>query len=285
MNRIPEQEARRLWQRAIEIQETAEQRQAGGKALTTPDAGGYSLQQIVEAAQGAGINPEYVRLAVAEARLPDAADFDRNRIAARVHRVLVGAADVLEVTGYVQAPPSKAVAAFRTVVASEAFALVLADRVGPDPPHDGVLVYRIEAPTFGLREFHGAMSVADAKVVLVTARPVEGGTLLRLRLPLHQHGVNLGITGVLATGGGAAGGYGGASAGAALAAALGTASLAVVAGPALLGAAVGGALGVAGFRRVSHWGRRKGVQAAKRLLQAVALEVDAGPAADGLLTD
>jgi hypothetical protein len=280
MKLLPEQEARRLLQRATEIQAAAEQRQAGRNALKEPEGGGYSLQQIVEAAQEAGINPEYVRIAVAEARLPDAAAFDRDRLTARLHRVLVGAADVLEVTGRVEAPLAEAVAAFRAVVSRPSFELVLADRVGPNPPLDGVLVYRVVPPTFGQREFHGAMTVADAKVVLVTAQSVEGGTLFRLRLPLHQHGVNLGITGVLATGGGAAGGYGGATAGASLAAALGTASLAVVATPALMGAAIGGALGVACFRKVSHWGRRKGLQAIQRLLQTVALEVAAGRSAD-----
>jgi hypothetical protein len=285
MNRIPEKEARKLWQRAIELQETAERKQGPGRALAAPDADGYSLQQIVEAAHGAGINPEYVRLAVAEARLPDAADFDRSRWTARWHRVLVGTADVLDVEGHVATPPARAVAAFRAVVATPAFALVLADRVGKDPPLDGVLVYRIDPPTFGGGNFHGAMVVADAKVILVTARPSEGGTMLRLRLPLREHGVNLGITGALATGGGAAGAAGGVSAGGALAAALGTTSLAVIAGPAVIGAVAGGVLGIGAFRSLSHWGRRKGVIAVRQLLQTVALEAEADSAADRSLPD
>jgi hypothetical protein len=272
--RIPEDEARALWQRAIELQVSAEQAHAGSRRLAPGRMDGLSLDQVVEAAEGAGIDPTYVRLAVAEQRLPDANQMRRDRWTARWARQLLAEVDAIEVTARIQAPPERTIPAFDAVVARPAFQLLLEDRVGPDPPLDGVLVYRIESPSSIATSFHGAMVVADARVVLLTAEDEGDVTLLRLRLPRYEHGVNLALTGGLAGGLGTAGGFGGAAAGSALAGMLGTASAVLVAGPAGIGALAGAAIGVAGFRRLSGWGRRKGESALRRLLQAVAVEAE-----------
>src|SRR5690606_23432999 len=107
---------------------------------------------------------------------------------------------------------------------------------------------------------------------LVTARPEGEATRLRLFAPLFRRELNLAVSGGF-TGAAAAGGSaGGAAAGGAIAGWLGVGSAALVAGPAVVGALLGGALGLAGYRRLYRWSWRKGETALQRLLRAVTQE-------------
>lgn len=270
-------EAHALWRRAIEIQAAAEQGASPARRLPAATAAGLSLDDVVEIARGAGVDPSYVYLALAERALPEAESFDRDRRAARWARTLVRTGDVLETSQLIDAPPERVAAAFAAVVAKPAFELQLEDRVGPNPPYDGVLVYRIGQRAWRGSPFHDGMYLADLRIMLVTLRAEGDGTRLHLRLPYFAHGTNLSLTGILAGGLGAAGGYGGAVAGTALAAVLGTAALPLIAAPAAVGVLAGGALGVAGFRGVVRWGRRKGETELRRLLKVVALEASTHP--------
>jgi hypothetical protein len=156
--------------------------------------------------------------------------------------------------------------ALREIATRPNWQLNFENQVGDDPLHDAVLVYR---PT-GRTDLAGAMFISDGRVLLVMLRPHANGTLLRVRVPLFHRGLNLFLTGgsVGLFGTGAAGLSGGATA------ALGAGAL-VIAGPALVGAAVGGALGLAAFRRLYRMSRRNGVVAIDMLLQAVAMEAEA----------
>lgn len=274
LTRVPEPKARALWERAIELQQSAERKPGTRRQFAAPDAGGYTLEQIVASAEDAGVDSEFIRLAVAEARLPHGDSGNPGHWTARVMRRVTGAPDALEVTGTIGAPPDRAIPAFQRVLSQPEYRLVLADRVGPDPPLEGVLVYRIDTPAFGGGSFHGAMTVADAKILFVTAREDGGRTVLQFRLPHFEHGANLVLTGLFSAGLGTTGAYGGTAAGTSLAGLLGTASVAAMAGPAAAGAVIGGALGVAGFRSLNRWGRRKGRTALQQLLHAVQLEAD-----------
>jgi len=129
--RIPDDEARGLWQRAIELQMAAE-RQGESPKLSGGPTVGFSLEGIVRAAEGAGIDPDHVLVALAERRLPDA----------------------LEASALIAAPPARAMEVSNDVVARSAFSLTLEDRVGPDPPQDGVFVYRIDRPSPAASSFH-----------------------------------------------------------------------------------------------------------------------------------
>jgi hypothetical protein len=275
--KIADTEAHALWRRAIEIQAAAEQGASPARRLPAAAAAGLSLDDVVEIARGAGVAPSYVYLALAERALPEAESFDRDRRAARWARTLVRTGDVLETSQLIDAPPERVAAAFAAVVAKPAFELQLEDRVGPNPPYDGVLVYRIGQRAWRGSPFHDGMYLADLRIMLVTLRAEGDGTRLHLRLPYFAHGTNLSLTGILAGGLGAAGGYGGAIAGTALAAVLGTAALPLIAAPAAVGVLAGGALGVAGFRGVVRWGRRKGETELRRLLKVVALEAGTHP--------
>lgn len=271
---IPEEVARGLWYRAAELQSTEESFPATPEPLATPPERGFSLDQVLSAATDAGIDRRHVYVALAESNLPDAVESRRDHWTARWVRSLTRQGDALEVSQVVEAPAARTLSAFDSVVSIPAFHLVQENRLGPAPPLDGVVVYRIEASSGFGASFHGAMHLADARVLLLTARDQGERTVLHLRAPYFDHGVNLavagGMTGIL----GAAGGAGGSATGSALVAALGATSPILASAPAVLGVGVGGALGVAGFRQLCGWGRRKGETALRRLLQAVALEAE-----------
>lgn len=273
--RIPEDEAHAVWERAIELQTRAE---SGSRGLPRAASGefGLSFDQVVDAAEGAGIDRVFVRLALAEKRLPDAAEVRRDRRTARWARTLLASVDAIEVAAVIPAPPDRTLAAFDAVVARSSFHMAMEDRVGPDPPLDGVLVYRIDGHAGISSSFHSAMQVADARVVLVTG-DVEGDrTVLRLRLPQFEHGTNLVLWGGITGGSGVAGGYGGAAAGTALGSVLGTGSTLLIAGTAGAGALAAGAIALAGSRAITGWGRSKGERELQRLLQAVTAEAMQG---------
>jgi len=275
---IADEEARAIWKRAGELQLGAESSVADPQGPSLDVDAGYSLAEVVEAAEEAGIDAQSVFLALAERRLPEAAEVHRERWAARSFHALVrGREQAIEAERRFNAPPDRVVQAFRAVVSQPAFELILEDRVGPDPLENGVMVFRIPD---SLQTFHGEMKLADTRIVLLTARAERGGTLLRLRLPRFEQGLNLVLTGGLAGLFGTGGGYGGATLGGILAGTLGTASVVAMAAPAAAGALVGGALGVTGFRAVDRWGGRKGRTALGRLLQTVALEVESRGGAD-----
>lgn len=267
--RIGDEEARDLWRHAVELQMAAEREPGARRALKEGEATGLSLAQVSEVARGAGIDPEFVVLALAERRLPDSEAIRRDRTAVRWMNRL-GGADVFQAVRVLDAPPAVVLDAFRAVAATPAFHMEHEATLGHDPVQDAVLVYRIES--IAASSFHSEMDLADARVILVTMRPEGNGTRLRLRIPRFRRGLNLTIAGVCTGVLGAGGSFGGAAAGGAIAALLGTASLAVVAAPAVLGALVGGSAGLAGYRQLDRWVFRSGEKSLNRLLRAVAVE-------------
>lgn len=262
--RIPEDEARELFRRAAELQ-AASERAAGALPAAPAEEPGMSLAEVTAAAEGAGIHPDFVRVALAERRLPDADDIRRDRLPARVlRRVVSGDADVIEAERLIPAPAARVLEAVRRVFPQSPFMLVAEASLGDDPLRDGVLVYRMASKHEG--EFARTMNLADARVLLVTLRAEEGGTRVRVRVPLFRRGVNLaGATGFSA-GGGWLGGFGGTV----LAGAVGVAALPVIVPAAGLGAL----LGVGLYRQLYRGLFRGGRAAVDQLLQAVALEAE-----------
>lgn len=263
---MTEQEARELWRRAVELQAADERKRVGPRTPVPAAAEDLSLAQVSEAAEGAGIEPDYVRLALAERRLADAHEIRRDRWTARWLRFVVGEVDAIDMSSVIDASPDRVLRAFKAVISTPEFELLPEDSIGEDPLADAVLVYRIEGST----SFHSQLSFGDARVALVTVRAEDDRTRIRVRVPLFRRGVNLAVAGGLTGGMGALGTAGGSAAGGALAAWIGTASLAVVMGPAVVGALAGGAAGVAGFRKLYGMGTRTGETAVKRLIHATA---------------
>ncbi|MGH7471144.1 MAG: hypothetical protein ACRENP_24615 [Longimicrobiales bacterium] len=270
--RISEEEARRLWQRAVELQNAAEQAEQGSQALTPVTGGGFSLEQVSAAAQGAGIDPDYVRLALAEQRLPDAGAIRRDRWDARLFRwLMVNESDAIELTRFINAAPSDVLAAVRSVFVGAPFELVAENSLGADPLRDGVLVHR----KTGFRSsFQSDLEWADVRVLITTLRPEADGTRMRIRAPLFRRGINLTLTGGFAGLAGAGGIWGGATAGGFLATVLGTTSAAVLLAPAVAGALAGGVIGVGVYRLLYRAVVRGGASALQRLMQAVALAAE-----------
>src|SRR5688572_14333865 len=98
--RIPEEEARELWRRAAELQAAAEQASQSDHRLALRNAPGMSLEQVSAAAEGAGIDPDYVRVAFAERQLPDAQDINRSQLPL-LRRLMNYEVEALEVTRWV----------------------------------------------------------------------------------------------------------------------------------------------------------------------------------------
>ena len=265
--RITEAEAAELWRRAAELQAHAETR---GQALVPVDEEGdeegLSLEQVSAAAESAGIAPDYVALALAERRLPDADEIRPARWSVRSARWLLDRVGAIEVSRVLPAPPERVFEAVRAVFPAAPFELLSEDTVGGDPLRGGVLVYRLGSTDAS--EFHSSLNWADARVVLATIRAEGEGTRLTLRAPLFRRGINVAATSVLS----GLGAWGGAAVGGGVAG-LVAAAPALVLLPVLAGVAAGGAAGVGLYRGFYRWASRGGEAALKRLLQAVALHV------------
>jgi hypothetical protein len=230
-----------------------------------------SLEQVSAAAEGAGISADYVRLAHAELRLPDAAEIAPGRRSVRWARRLLDRAGAIEEGRSFAAPPARVLEAVRVVFTQPPFELVPEDSVGSDPLRDGVLVFRLGSKSS--TQFHDDMNWADCRVVLAVIRPEGEGTRLTLRVPLFRRGINVALTSAFSAGGAWGGG------------AIGTAAAALVAAPAALlvlpviaGAVAGGAFGFGTYRGIYRWATGGGEAAVRRLLQAVALHVQSASA-------
>lgn len=260
--RFGEDEARALWRRAAELQaasEAAEQRLLPGPG-DPEEEHGLTLAELAAVAEGAGIHPDHVRMALAEGSLPDAEAIRPDRWPARALRRVVGAAgDVIEDSRVIGAPPERVLASLRRVFAAPPFLLVPEPMLGEDPLTDGVLVYRLS--TTDANSFASSMNWADARVVLATVRADGEGTRLRLRVPLFRRGLNLALAG----GAGAGGTWLGLFAGGSLAGTLGLSAL--IAAPVAL---AGAAAGVVGFRALYRGVLRGGQEAVRTLGEAVA---------------
>jgi hypothetical protein len=239
-----------------------------------PAAGeGLSLEQVSAAAEGAGIDPDFVRFALAERRLPDAENLRRERGRVRwVQRFLAHKADAIDVATIIHATPQRVLESVRSVFPKPPFELMLEDNLGDDPIKDGVLVYRLQESE-SESSFQSDMDIADARVLLVTIRPEGEVTRLRMRVPLFRPGINLALGTGTAGLAGAGGAWGGTTVGGALGGLIGVAAAGLVVP--VMGALVGTVAGVAIYRRFFRWAIRTGESALQRLTRAVTVEAEA----------
>lgn len=269
ISRLSDAEARELWERALELQEAAE-RAVEARRLAKSGEEGLKLEHVAQAAEAAGINPDFVLLALAERQLPDGADIRRDDWRAKWLRRAVSDLDAIEATRRIEASPERVLEALHEVSTRPAFDLALESVVGPgEDPTEQVLVYRRQGAAWS--RFSGNMEAADARVLLFAVRSLAGGCQLRVRVPMFRRGLNLGLAGVVAGVLGAAGSWSAWSLGALVAAGVGGAALAVPAG---IGALAGGAIGLSGFRAFYERMARHGETGLYDLLNTIAAEAE-----------
>lgn len=266
---ISDSVALELWRRAAELQARAEEAAPSRRSLPVADGSGLSLDQVIAAAEGAGINGEYVRIARAEQRLPDSRKVRADDWTLPFLKRLLKAPDAIEVTRLVDANASRVFEALQRVISRPPFCLALEDSVGEHPLQDGVFVYRLAGRPLS-SSFNWNMERADVRVVIATVRPEGGSAWLHLRAPLFRRGMNLALSGASAGLLGAGGYWGGAAV---------AAFLSVMAGALTVGAgaAAGSVLGIAGYRRLYQGAVRKAEAALGVLASSVAVEAKAGP--------
>jgi hypothetical protein len=262
--RIPEEQARRLWERAAQLQAEAAQREEerageargeGGEEKLLPGATdegiGYSLANVRQAGMEVGIKPEFLDLALGEDLVleleggSEEGQYDR-----AVQRILKDDRRAMEI-GKDFSHPARAVwLSLETAFVSEPNHFDLLEVRAGLPEEGGVAVF--EAPYISTND--GSLrywsAAADTKryLVRVTPRGDGGGCEALIRIPLRRSrriagGVELGFM----TGLGILGGWGGMGIVGLLVGTGGMAALPL--GVALSAGALGGAVGVGGLTR------------------------------------
>ncbi len=277
LQRIDEKLARELWARAAELQ-TAGRDAAGGSAATSRP-GGLTLDVVLHAAEGAGIQPESVLLALAERQLVDWDSIRPDDWRTRLLKLLVSKADAIDVQRVFRAEPERVLTAFAEVASRPAFDLALERAIGRgESPTDRVYVFRRQGASWS--GFSGGLEAADVRVLLVTIRATQDGTVVRIRAPLFRRGLNLGLAGVssglLSVFGAAAGLSVGSGILAPLIGSLVAVPVGAIAAYATIGAGFfgGGSVGLVGYRAFYRGMVRRGELALHGLFSAVAAEVE-----------
>lgn len=287
--RLSEEEARRLWRRAAELQAEAAHRleaaadEAGGGASADEidRTAGYALEDVRAAAREAGIDDTFLGRALAE--LDAAAGLvpsgDPGGLA---ERFLAAPGDALVVSHLYHAPAATVYEALRRVMPRPPYELEVVESRG-HPLEGGTLSLEVPADWTARRPGDFSYEVrgwADIKEVHLTLRPSRGGgesCEVTLICPLNRSKrINLWTGGGLTVAGTVAGGGAGAMGLATLAqAAAGGLGLFltvltvawVVAAPLGLGYA-----GMLGYRALYAHGLGRARKALLRLLDAVAVE-------------
>jgi hypothetical protein len=261
---LSEEQAKRLWERAARIQaeaEAARREEERRKAQAAaeggvPDkllpgevdeGGGYSLTHVRQAGEEAGIQPEFLELALAEETVLELeGGSQEGRYDRAVKRLLRDDRRALEIRRSFAFPSRTVWLSLEHALISEPNSFDLLDIRGGEPAQGGVAIF--EAPygyqSDGSLKYYSA--AADTKRYLVRVMPDESGEgcEVLVRVPLRRSrrihgGVGIGLL----TGFGVLGGLGGLGIAGLVGVTGGVVALplaALLTGGALGGAAVGG---------------------------------------------
>lgn len=300
--RFTDEQARRLWERATQLQAEAARRSEapadGGDGSSSQNeggadgGGGYAVDHVRQAALEAGIDPEFVDQALAEARSGMLLETDGDT--AFTDRFLGSVDHWLTAERSVELPPRECLDALRRVFPR--LKLNLVDSRGGRPEEGGLLVF--ETGDLGATMQNKVLmqlSYASVSEIHVSIHPTDdGGCRLVFKAPLlrqRRTSARLGLPTVLVTGAGVC----------AVAMVIAVKALAVGGLTGLetaigvgTGMGSGGAVGV-GLHRSWRWmqdyGQRKAGEGLERLLQMVVTDArtEGGfalpPAASGDGTD
>lgn len=276
---LSEEQAHRLWARAAELQEEAVRREERGSAVPAhkEEGRGFELEHVRAAAIEAGIQKEFVDLAVVEmiagAEPPDPV------LERRIAGFLASRRYALESVRRIDATPEVVLDRLTDLVTRDPYGLTLIDQVGSDVIEGGALVFRAPGMMERKGEFGNALNYSDMRELFFQAKPTEEGqTELRVRAPLLyarrlNYRVGVGLSGVVAAGSGVGAG----TAAAALLAGVvsGPVGWAAIGAAALAGAAGASVVGVKSYRSIFRYGMKKGQQALDMLLKVIAVNIKA----------
>ena len=181
--RISEEEARALWHRAAELQaeaarrleERSRQLAPRGHPSDTAEVEGYRLADVRAAAEEAGISPEFVDHALAEARNRTLVEGAQARPSAMAARFLGQPPLTLEISRVIHAPAEEVYGAMQRILPKDPFRLSLIEQHGADPLDGGVLVFKVPAylATLGDQSFAYEMAWIDLKQLLFSLRRLD----------------------------------------------------------------------------------------------------------------
>lgn len=261
---LSEEEARRLWEKAAELQAEAARREEEEARRTLPgasdegpegagddDRGGYSLTHVRQAGMEAGIQPEFLNMALAEEAVLELEGGVEDRGYDRaVERFLADRRRALEITHESGFSPHDVWRSLEDALIQEPHDLELLEIRGGEMGEGGIAIF--EAPTSmtsdGSLKFYS--TAVDTKRYLVRITPEEGGGCrILIRIPLRRsRRINGGVAMGFAGGIGILGGF----SGMALLTGFGLAGAAAL--PLALLLAGGGIGGAAGGGALTRWG-------------------------------
>jgi len=271
-DRLSEEQARRIWQRAAELQARAADAAARGSLPVPAErSDGLASSEVMAAAVEAGIASEYVQLALAEletGRLEGARDEGVQKLGRR----LIGEPfDGVEAERVIAAAPAETHAALLRIFTAPPYTLVLTDTRGSTPFVDDVMVFDAEAPSFSQTPFQTKLYFGDVKRLYVVIRPLpdrDDACRVRIRGAFERRRLNLFLGGVFTV----VPGLAGTGIGLGIGAALFTASVGAVATPIAVGL-LGAFGGMRGFRALYQLGVRQVRRALEQLLGTLAADL------------
>ena len=295
-SRISEEQARRLWERASELQAEAdrkkEEEQASkedpeaGAGQSAPDEGGeggYSLTHVRQAAQEVGIRPEFLELARGEeAILALEGGGEERPLDRAAARFLGSTEEALEIKRWYQFPVGVVWPVVEWVFTDDQNGVELLEFRGGDPREGGVAVF--ESPyTYqrsGTLEYHATVAEVRRFLVRLDPAPDGDGCEVVVHAPLRRsRRVNFWVGSSVSGGVGILGGLAGIGVAGAIA---GTGGLGAV--PLLMaycGLTLGGAVGGGGAARLGYnalyrYGSRLFEQSVRKVLARVERELVRG---------
>ncbi len=259
---ISEEQARRLWERAAELQAEAAQKEEARRSLpgSTTEAspasgtgvdGGYSLTHVRQAGLEAGIQAEFLNMALAEEAVLELEGGSGDRPFDRfAERFLGDRRTALELSQSFGFPVRAVWLALEEVLTNDPHDLELLEIRGGKVGEGGVAIFEAPKALKNDGSLKFLSTAVDTKRYLVRVSAGEdGGSTVLIRIPLRRsRRINGGVGAGFASGGGILGGLGAM----AVVAAFGTGGLAALPLGFLL--AGGGMAGAAGTGFLTRWG-------------------------------
>lgn len=186
LDRLSPEEARALWERALEMQlESARRRDE--RVLSTgedsmddaEDRWGFTPEEVAAAAREAGIAGEFMEVALAEREIARAdGRGPQGRVDRAADRLLDNPRKVLEVSHTLHATPEQVLGVMQELFPKHPYFLTLRDVRGNDPLADGILVFK--APGWDVYMHHQTpftrgMVYGDLDLLFITIRGARGG--------------------------------------------------------------------------------------------------------------